>query len=391
MNVDGFDISAAPRRRETSAIRRRDERKNCTVSTITPAAYVGDLATTPRADCAAPTSTATTRASGGGGASPTWRTTPTAATPRAPSPSPSRPGSLISPRQVTNLITNHTFSNLVLRPPSLRSTGFPRTSRRTARSAPMTADQRLRQLGRLPALRHVGLGRGLEILEHRRSRLHLRDRQRRLPPAVRDRRGRGVPRPAARRRCRQGRQPRGVLPDGRGHGRRRVPLTIPEAGGRRKLTASKTPTPAPRRLHPDQRIYPPERSVRDTSPQSTRPRATGVQLGGEPVDAAVGRRSLWPMIPPGAAAADREPDQPGATPGPVPRTPPDPCSHVIEGLPAIIYTATVHIQRPGQPLVDWDVDVFDFARSPRRQCSHRRRPRGCGARSPRAGHLHGQG
>ena len=31
---------------------------------------------------------------------------------------------LISGRQVTNLITNHTYSNLVLRPPSIRTTGF---------------------------------------------------------------------------------------------------------------------------------------------------------------------------------------------------------------------------------------------------------------------------
>ena len=31
---------------------------------------------------------------------------------------------LISERQVTNLITNHTYSNLVLRPPSIKATGF---------------------------------------------------------------------------------------------------------------------------------------------------------------------------------------------------------------------------------------------------------------------------
>ena len=37
-------------------------------------------------------------------------------------------------------------------------------------------EERLRQPGVVPALRHVGLDRGLELLDHRRLRLHLRDR-----------------------------------------------------------------------------------------------------------------------------------------------------------------------------------------------------------------------
>ena len=36
---------------------------------------------------------------------------------------------LVSSRQITTLITNHTFSDLVLRPPGLASQGTPSTSR----------------------------------------------------------------------------------------------------------------------------------------------------------------------------------------------------------------------------------------------------------------------
>ena len=74
-------------------------------------------------------------------------------------------------RQVTNLITNHTYSNLVLRPPGVADFGFPleephlQGARGVARGP-----QRLLERPRLRALRHHRQHRGLVVLVHRRPR-----------------------------------------------------------------------------------------------------------------------------------------------------------------------------------------------------------------------------
>ena len=116
------------------------------------------------------------------------------------------------------VISNHTFSNLILRPNGVNpqtvgADGLPGRGR-AGRGGPEGAGrqdgraERLRQHPRLAALRHHRHDRGLHLQRDRRLRVHLRDRSQRVPPAV----------PAGRRRVprhgqvrRQG-QPRG-LPD----------------------------------------------------------------------------------------------------------------------------------------------------------------------------------
>ena len=101
---------------------------------------------------------------------------------------------LISSRQVTTLISNHTFSNLVLRPNGVHpDTIGPRRqprrqrARRGGSEGPGRGDdggERLPEHPRVGALRHHRHHRGLVLQRHRRLRLHLRDRPRRVPPAV---------------------------------------------------------------------------------------------------------------------------------------------------------------------------------------------------------------
>ena len=89
-------------------------------------------------------------------------------------------------RQVTTLITNHTFAGLVLRPPGLAAQGDRR--RRADLQGARRRDgrgERLLEPVRLRALRHHRHDRGLELQRHRRPRLHVRDRRTGLPPAVR--------------------------------------------------------------------------------------------------------------------------------------------------------------------------------------------------------------
>ena len=61
---------------------------------------------------------------GGGGASPNWKSDTYRGDGPGSEPESDNLRKLISERQVTNLITNHTYSNLVLRPPSIKQTGF---------------------------------------------------------------------------------------------------------------------------------------------------------------------------------------------------------------------------------------------------------------------------
>ena len=120
---------------------------------------------------------------------------------------------LVSTRQVTTLITNHTYSDLVLRPPGVKSQGRPPTSRSTRRSATRwprrtaTRASTARSCTTRPARPRTGVQRD------RRSRLHVRDRRARASTAPASTRrgpwacGRVL---RARARLRQG-QPRGVL------------------------------------------------------------------------------------------------------------------------------------------------------------------------------------
>ena len=229
---------------------------------------------------------------------------------------------LISSRQVTNLITNHTYSNLVLRPPGVADFGFPleepllQGARRLARRS-----QRLLEHPGLRALRHHRHHRGLVLLVHRRARVHVRDRRDRVPPAVRD----GVeaeylgPAPAGGRR--QGRQPRGVLHDARGDRRRLAPLA--DRGHR----AGRLDAPALEDV-PDRDLAGVARRPRqlDRRPApvhghaDVRAAAAGrrVRVAREPLDAAGRRRPPRPRRHRPAAGSDRAGEPARAS---LPRTP----------------------------------------------------------------------
>ena len=85
--------------------------------------------------------------------------------------------SLISTNQVTALITNHTFSNLVLRPPGLASAGaLPDDALLQQLGDQMAAQNGYLEHDGLRALRHLGHDRGLELRHRRRALLHVRDR-----------------------------------------------------------------------------------------------------------------------------------------------------------------------------------------------------------------------
>ena len=128
VNVDGFEISrkAAPLG-DFSRFDYEMKRKNCDISDNAPAQFT-DRPVRQQPRRTSPGGTDPNRNYpgfwGGPGAEFTW----SGDTYRGDSPG-SEPEvdnirKLVSSRQVTNLITNHTFSNLILRPPSLASTGF---------------------------------------------------------------------------------------------------------------------------------------------------------------------------------------------------------------------------------------------------------------------------
>ncbi len=127
LNVDGFQVSreAAPLG-DFSLFDYEMKRKNCAVSAATPAQYTtGTCADNPAGRLRGTDLNRNYPGFWGGpGADATW----SGETYRgdAPGGEPEVDGlrQLISQRQVTNLITNHTFSNLVLRPPSILATGY---------------------------------------------------------------------------------------------------------------------------------------------------------------------------------------------------------------------------------------------------------------------------
>ncbi len=127
VNVDGFNISrnAAPLG-DFSQFDYEMKRKNCQVSAQTPAQYLGGTCADNPAGRLRGTDLNRNYPGfwGGGGASPTWSSDTYRGDGPGSEPETDNIRKLISGRQVTNLITNHTYSNLVLRPPAIRATGF---------------------------------------------------------------------------------------------------------------------------------------------------------------------------------------------------------------------------------------------------------------------------
>lgn len=127
VNVDGFDISReATPLGDFSTFDYEMKRKNCSISLNTPDQYKsGTCADNP---AGAQRGTDLNRNYpgfwGGPGASTNWRSETYRGDAPGNEPEGAAVRDLISSRQVTTLITNHTYSNLVLRPPSLASTGF---------------------------------------------------------------------------------------------------------------------------------------------------------------------------------------------------------------------------------------------------------------------------
>jgi murein tripeptide amidase MpaA len=127
VNVDGFNISrnAAPLG-DFSQFDYEMKRKNCSISAQTPAQYLGGTCVNNPAGRVRGTDLNRNYPGfwGGGGASPIWSDDTFRGDGPGSEPETDNVRRLISERQVTNLITNHTYSDLVLRPPSIRTTGF---------------------------------------------------------------------------------------------------------------------------------------------------------------------------------------------------------------------------------------------------------------------------
>ncbi len=127
VNVDGFAISrsAAPLG-DFSTFDYEMKRKNCSISVNTPAQYTTGTCSNNLAGRLRGTDPNRNYPGfwGGNGASTSWSSDTYRGDGPGDTPEVDNIKRLISSRQVTNLITNHTFSNLVLRPPSLLSTGY---------------------------------------------------------------------------------------------------------------------------------------------------------------------------------------------------------------------------------------------------------------------------
>ena len=128
VNPDGFNIS-----REAAAIGDFSlfdyemKRKNCRVSVNTPSKYAKGMCDDNKAGRLRGTDPNRNYGGlwGGSGASTIWSDDTYRGDGPFSEPEVQNIRELISARQVTNLITNHTFSNLVLRPPGVASFGFP--------------------------------------------------------------------------------------------------------------------------------------------------------------------------------------------------------------------------------------------------------------------------
>jgi Zinc carboxypeptidase len=128
VNVDGFNISreAAPLG-DFSQFDYEMKRKNCSLSRFTPPQYQGGTCENNPAGRLRGTDPNRNYGGlwGGNGASPTWSSDTYRGDGPFSEPEIQNIHELVQTRQVTNLITNHTFSNLVLRVPGVADMGFP--------------------------------------------------------------------------------------------------------------------------------------------------------------------------------------------------------------------------------------------------------------------------
>jgi hypothetical protein len=143
LNVDGFHVSreAAPLG-DFTLFDYEMKRKNCSISVSTPAQYrTGTCDDNPAGRLRGTDLNRNYPGFWGGpGASPNWSSDTFRGDAPGNEPEVDALRQLISRRQVTNLITNHTYSNLVLRPPSIAATGYaPDEEEYRALGARMTA------------------------------------------------------------------------------------------------------------------------------------------------------------------------------------------------------------------------------------------------------------
>ena len=123
VNVDGFTISreASTAPADFSRFDYEYKRKNCRISASTPASFRGGTCSDNPAGRLRGTDPNRNYGGfwGGPGASPTWSSDTFRGDAPFSEPEVQNVRQLISTRQVTNLITNHTYSNLVLRVPGV--------------------------------------------------------------------------------------------------------------------------------------------------------------------------------------------------------------------------------------------------------------------------------
>lgn len=127
INPDGYDLSRkADPLGDFSQFDYEMKRKNCSISKDTPAQYTtGECNDNPAGRLRGTDLNRNYPGFwGGGGASPTWSSDTFRGDGPGSEPETDNLRKFISTRQVTNLITNHTYSNLVLRPPSIAATGL---------------------------------------------------------------------------------------------------------------------------------------------------------------------------------------------------------------------------------------------------------------------------
>lgn len=127
VNIDGYVVSrSATPIGDFGTLDYEMKRKNCTISAFTPPQYTaGSCADTPAGRLRGTDPNRNYPGFWGGpGASSSWSSDTYRGDAPGDTPEVDAVKQLISERQVTNLISNHTYSNLVLRPPSLLSTGL---------------------------------------------------------------------------------------------------------------------------------------------------------------------------------------------------------------------------------------------------------------------------
>ncbi|WP_411284674.1 M14 family zinc carboxypeptidase [Lapillicoccus sp.] len=126
VNVDGFKVSrGAEPLGDFSTFDYEMKRKNCAISESTPEAFLGGTCDENPAGRLRGTDLNRNYPGfwGGGGASPNWSSDTFRGDAPGSEPESDAVRTFISERAVTMMISNHTYSNLILRPPAIASTG----------------------------------------------------------------------------------------------------------------------------------------------------------------------------------------------------------------------------------------------------------------------------